>query len=266
MLVQCAEALRVQAYFDHEVDAVSAAEVERHVERCVECQALLRELHELRTALRGVLPRETASPELRERLAQALDGAEPVALAPRSRDILRPALRTRQFWAGALAGVGSSAIVATVTFVLLSASIGNTLLDDVVAAHLRSLGSEQLIEVASSDRHTVKPWFSGHADVSPVVEDFAASGYTLVGGRVDPIHHQRSAVLVYRHGAHVINVFTWAIEGRHALARDTTRRGYHIACWSAADLQYCAVSDTGWDELHGLVQRLQEVSAGDLRE
>ena len=102
--------------------------------------------------------------------------------------------------------------------------------------------------------------------VSPVVQDFAAGGYTLVGGRVDPIHHQRSAVLVYRHGAHVINVFTWAIEGRHALARDTSRRGYHIACWSAADLQYCAVSDTGWDELHGLVQRLQEVSAGDLRE
>ena len=93
----------MQAYFDHEVDAVSAAEVERHVERCVECQALLRELQELRAALRGVLPRETASPELRERLARALDDAEPVAMAPRSRGIVRPTWRTRQFWVGALA-------------------------------------------------------------------------------------------------------------------------------------------------------------------
>ena len=265
MLVQCAEALRVQAYFDHEVDAVSAAEVERHVERCAECRDLLHDLQGLRTAIRDNLPRETASPELRERLARALDDAAPTAVAPLSRDSYRP-WRTRQFWVGALAGVGSSAIAATLAFVLLSASIANTLLDSLVAAHLHSLGSEHLIEVTSSDRHTVKPWFSGHADVSPVVQDFAVVGYTLVGGRVDPIDRQRAAVVVYRHGAHVINVFTWAIERSRALTKDTTRRGYHIACWSAADLQYCAVSDAGWDELHGLVQRLQEASASDLRE
>jgi anti-sigma factor RsiW len=263
--MQCAEALRVQAYFDHEVDAVSAAEVERHVERCAECQDLLRDLQDLRTAIRDNLPRETASPELRERLARALDDAVPTAVAPPSRDSYRP-WRTRQFWVGAFAGVGSSAIAATLAFVLLSAPIANTLLDNLVAAHLRSLGSAPLIEVTSSDRHTVKPWFSGHADVSPVVEDFAAVGYALVGGRVDPIDRQRAAVSVYRHGAHVINVFTWAIERGRALTNDTTRRGYHIACWSVADLQYCAVSDAGWDELHGLVRRLQDASIADLRE
>src|SRR5262245_66694073 len=118
-----------------------------------------------------------------------------------SRGNFRSTWRTRQFWAGALAGVGSSAIVGTLAFVLLSASIANTVLDNLVAAHLHSLGSEQLIEVASSDRHTVKPWFSGHADVSPVVVDFTADGYPLAGGRVDPIDRQRAAVVVYRHGA-----------------------------------------------------------------
>ena len=263
--MQCAEALRVQAYFDHEVDAVSAAEVERHVERCAECRDLLRDLQDLRTVIRSDLPREAASPELRERLARALDDLVPTAVAPPSRHGFRP-WRTRQFWIGALAGVGSSAIAATLAFVLLSAPVASTLLDNLVAAHLHSLGSEQLIEVVSSDRHTVKPWFSGHADVSPVVADFAADGYPLVGGRVDPIDRQRAAVVVYRHGAHVINVFTWAIERSRALTRDATRRGYHIACWSAADLQYCAVSDAGWDELHGLVQRLQQASIADLRE
>jgi anti-sigma factor RsiW len=256
----------VQALFDDEIDAVSAAELERHVERCAECRELVRGLEEMRTALRRDLPRETASPALRERIVRALDEAAPRATAPRLRGVVRPTWRTSPFWLGALAGVAGSAVAAALAFVLVSASIANSLLDNLVAAHLNSLGSERLIQVASSDHHTVKPWFSGHADVSPIVEDFTAEGYTLVGGRVDPIHRQRSAVVVYRHGAHVINVFTWAIERGNALTRDTTRRGYHVACWSAADLQYCAVSDTGWDELHRLVQRLQLASARDVPE
>lgn len=264
--MQCAEALRVQAFFDHEIDAVSAAELERHVERCAECRELVRELEEIRAAIRRDLPHETASPELRDRIVRALDEAAPHATAHRSRGVIEPAWRKRPFWLGALAGVVGSAVAATLAFVLVSASIANSLLDDLVAAHLKSLGSERLIEVESSDHHTVKPWFSGHADVSPIVADFSADGYTLVGGRVDSIGRQRSAVVVYRHGAHVINVFAWAIERGNALAKDTTRRGYHVACWSAADLQYCAVSDTGWDELRGLVQRLRRASARDVPE
>ena len=71
------------------------------------------------------------------------------------------------------------------------------------------------------------------------------------------MEHQRSAVVVYQHGAHVINVFSWAGSGR-SLPADTTRSGYHLAFWQAGDLQYCAVSDTGWDELQGLVRLLRE--------
>jgi anti-sigma factor RsiW len=90
-----------------------------------------------------------------------------------------------------------------------------------------------------------------------VVADFEAQGYRLVGGRADYVQHQRSAVVVYQHGAHVINVFSWAGNGR-SLPADTTRSGYHLACWQAGDLQYCAVSDTGWDELAGLTRLLRE--------
>ena len=105
-----------------------------------------------------------------------------------------------------------------------------------------------LIDVISTDRHTVKPWFAGHADVSPAVADFAPQGYKLVGGRADYFNGQRAAATVYEHGAHVINVFTFRADGR-ALPALRSRDGYHIACWTAADLQYCAVSDAGWDEL-----------------
>ncbi len=142
---------------------------------------------------------------------------------------------------------------------LLSPLVGAALLDDLIGAHLHSLTPAHLIGVESSDHHTVKPWFSGHADVSPVVADFAADGFTLVGGRADTLQRQRAAVLVYRHGAHVINVFSWKV-GHSALTREATRNGYHMVFWSDGDLQYCAVSDAGWDELRKLARLIQDQS------
>jgi anti-sigma factor RsiW len=163
----------------------------------------------------------------------------------------------RPFWVGALSGAGGAAIAATFAFLLLVPRFTNPLLDELVSAHVRSLMPSHLIDVVSTDKHTVKPWFAGHADVSPVVADFEPQGYRLIGGRVDYLEHQRSAVVVYQHGAHVINVFSWAVQGR-ALPADVTRSGYHLAFWKAGDLEYCAVSDTGWDELLGLVRLLKD--------
>jgi anti-sigma factor RsiW len=163
----------------------------------------------------------------------------------------------RSFWVGALGGVGGTAIAATFAFLLLMPRFANPLLDQLVSAHVRSLMPSHLIDVVSTDKHTVKPWFAGHADVSPVVADFEAQGYRLIGGRVDYLEYQRSAVVVYQHGAHVINVFSWAGHER-GLPTDVTRSGYHLAFWKAGDLEYCAVSDTGWDELLGLVRLLRE--------
>jgi anti-sigma factor RsiW len=163
----------------------------------------------------------------------------------------------RPFWVGALGGAGGTAIAATFAFLLLAPRFANPLLDQLVSAHVRSLMPSHLIDVVSTDKHTVKPWFTGHADVSPQVADFEPQGYRLVGGRVDYLDHQRSAVVVYQHGAHVINVFSWADRER-ALPADATRNGYHFAFWKAGDLDYCAVSDTGWDELLGLVRLLRD--------
>jgi anti-sigma factor RsiW len=111
----------------------------------------------------------------------------------------------------------------------------------------------------------VKPWFAGHTDVSPVVADFDNQGYRLIGGRADYFDHQRAAVVVYQHGSHVINVFSWASD-RGALPQDTTLNGYHMAFWRTGNLAYCAVSDTGWDELQGLVRLLRDLGAHDNRQ
>jgi anti-sigma factor RsiW len=139
--------------------------------------------------------------------------------------------------------------------------VANPLLDDLVSAHVRSLMPEHLIDVVSTDKHTVKPWFAGHTDVSPVVADFDAQGYRLVGGRADYFDHQRAAVVVYQHGPHVINVFSWAADER-GVPENTTRNGYHLAFWRTGNIVYCAVSDTAWEELMRLVTLLQDASSG----
>jgi anti-sigma factor RsiW len=137
--------------------------------------------------------------------------------------------------------------------------------DQLVSAHVNSLLSTHLIDVVSTDQHTVKPWFAGQTDVSPVVADFEPEGYKLIGGRIDYLEHQRAAVVVYRHGPHVINVFSWAGE-RSAVPRNKTLNGYHLVFWTSGNLEYCAVSDTGWDELLGLVRLLKDRAIQEARQ
>jgi anti-sigma factor RsiW len=256
--MQCAESLRAQAYFDRELDGVSAAAVERHIEHCPECRALLEELGQLRGDIRRDVPLTSAPPALRARIARVL-GQEWAA----ERRPPAPAWRTRPFWLGAFGGLGA-ALAAGIGFLFLSAGAPDVLLDELVAAHVRSLMPAHLTDVVSTDQHTVKPWFAGHADVSPVVADFTERGYRLIGGRADYFAHQRAAVVVYQHGAHLINVFTWAA-GRASFPATAIRSGYHLMFWRVGDLEYCAVSDAGWDELQALTQLLRDLGARDTR-
>ncbi len=271
--MQCAEMLRVQAYFDGEIDAVSAADIEMHTAHCAECRKMLQDLQQTRTAIRREIARDPAPPELRARILAALDEETPTATAGAQvagasvtgRQLPRreqSTWRTRPFWIGALSGLGAAAAAAVCAFFVFTTSLTSPLLDSLVAAHVHSLMSSHLIDVVSTDRHTVKPWFAGHTDVSPVVADFTRQGYRLIGGRVDYFDNGRSAVVVYQHGRHVINVFNWATAQR-TLPTSVTRNGYHVACWTAGNLQSCAVSDTSWDELQALVRLLRDLGEQD---
>jgi anti-sigma factor RsiW len=253
----------VQAYFDREVDAVSAADIERHLEHCSECRELLQDLEKVRGALRRDISFDAAPAALRAQILQTLDRESTAAEAGRTATPLQPRARRqtrewggRRFWSGALSGIGGAAMAAAAAFFLVAPHL-TPISDELVSAHVRSLMPAHLIDVVSTDKHTVKPWFAGHADVSPAVADFEAQGYRLIGGRADYIDHQRSAVVVYQHGAHVINVFSWAAMGARSPG-NTTRSGYHLAFWQLGDIQYCAVSDTAWDELLGLVRLLRD--------
>lgn len=255
----CAERLSTQAYFDGEVDAVATARIERHVAQCAGCRALLEELGQTRSTLRN-LAQQAAPPALRTRILRCLDDeADAVAAGPGF-----SSWRTRPFWLGAFGGAAGTAMAAMLAWFMLFPATASPLVEELTTAHVRSLMASHLIDVVSTDQHTVKPWFAGHADVSPLVVNFASQGYPLVGGRADYLAHQRSAVVVYQHGPHFINVFSWA-GNRRALPADTTRNGYRMMFWQIGDLNYCAVSDTGWDELGALVRLMQQAGTRDQR-
>jgi anti-sigma factor RsiW len=255
--MSCPESLRAQAYFDGELDALSTAALEHHLESCSECRALLEDLEQTRGALRRDLGAATAPATLRARVIRALEAESGFSAPSRIREGL---WRLRTFWVGALCGAGGAVAAAAVAVLLWAPLTSDSLLDSLMAEHIDSLLPGHLIDVESTDRHTVKPWFAGHADISPSVEDFSGEGFPLVGGRADYLANQRAAVIVYQHGHHIINVFSWKSDSRIPL-RDSTRNGYHMAFWKADGLQYCAVSDAGWEDLYRLQRLFRELSA-----
>ncbi|NML33968.1 anti-sigma factor family protein [Paraburkholderia antibiotica] len=139
--------------------------------------------------------------------------------------------------------------------------------DELIESHVRAQVSGRDIDVISTDRHTVKPWFNGKLDYSPPVEDLAASGFALEGGRLDYLAHQRVAVLVYRYRKHVIDVYVFpqgATGG--ALPASLGHDGYSIAHWDAAGMTWWAITDAAPDALSGLEAALRaRLQAGSER-
>jgi anti-sigma factor RsiW len=124
------------------------------------------------------------------------------------------------------------------------------LADQLVDSHIRSLQASHLIDVATSDRHVVKPWFNGRIDYAPQVVDLKAQGFPLVGGRLDVVDQRTIAVLVYRRRLHSINVFVRPQPALVSPRPQTIRRdSYSIVRWTAGGLEYWAVSDLALDEL-----------------
>jgi anti-sigma factor RsiW len=126
----------------------------------------------------------------------------------------------------------------------------DAIVDQVVANHVRSLLAAQLVDVVSSDQHTVKPWFDGKIDFAPEVRDLAASGFPLVGGRLDYLEGKTVAALVYRRNKHPINLFiTPAPTSRNISPTAASRRGYNVFSWTNNGMKYWAVSDLNQGEL-----------------
>jgi anti-sigma factor RsiW len=230
------------AWLDGELSVEGTLEAERHARGCATCAAEYRRALILRSALREgglvAVPPPSLEARIRARLAKER----------------RPSWRRGlPGWAALAAAVVLGAAL-TVLLVPFRASIRGRGLDEaLVGAHVRALMKGPLIEVASSDRHAVKPWFAGRVDLAPKVKDLADRGYPLSGGRVDEVSGRRAAVLAYTHGRHEIDVFVWVAPAPAPAVTMSVARGYHVARWTDGDLAYAAVSDMDEEELRTFV-------------
>jgi anti-sigma factor RsiW len=249
--MSCPELLRTQAYLDGELDGIAAAEAERHIETCAECQQASADAAQLSDAIRSAVTLHRAPDALRARIGAILDEEAAPRVVP---------FKRRNFWYGALSGAGAMAAAAGIAFVLILPPSAETLAQSITDDHTAALTSGHLIQIASSSHHVVKPWFAGKVDVSPPTPDFPDQSFTLTGGRVDQVAGSKAAVVVYRHGRHVIDLFVWPDRGS-VLPGNATRHGYHSIFWKSGDLNFAAVSDTERHELEkfvGLVRSTPE--------
>ena len=136
-----------------------------------------------------------------------------------------------------------------------SLSAGDPLAEQVVAGHARSIVTSHLIEVASSDQHTVKPWLSSKLDFSPPVPDLAAAGFPLAGGRLDYLDNRAVAAIVYRYRQHVINLFVWPDEkSGDARPEALSKHGYNVLRWTSGGMTFWAISDVNAGELKAFAE------------
>lgn len=157
----------------------------------------------------------------------------------------------RWAWAGALAACAAvGAISWNVALMQAASREDDVLAHEVAAAHVRSLMlPNHLNDVASTDQHTVKPWFEGKIDFAPRVDDLADCGFPLVGGRLDYLGGRAVAAMTYRRRLHVVNLFEWPSARDSKDVDIVSLKGYAVARWSDKGLQYWAVSDIAPDDL-----------------
>jgi anti-sigma factor RsiW len=236
----------LHALLDGELDAGHAREVEAHIASCPACAAELAAQRDMQRVLADTNLRYTAPASLRARIEASLPQPQ---RQPTRRSVLR----------GFAMGSAVSALAASgVVAVVLRQDDQQRILSEVVSAHLRSLQAGHLIDVVSTDQHTVKPWFNGKLDVAPPVIDLTAQGFTLVGGRLDYIDGRAIGAVVYKRRQHVINLFVAQTSSTEYRAPKTeTMQGFNCRRWGNRGLNFWAVSDIGADELAEFVDKFE---------
>lgn len=255
--------LNIGMLLDGELPAGERETLGTHTAHCPECSRYREELMRMRGYLKDA--RERAPLALLDRVRASLE-----IEAAHSKDIAPAAPLTKHRSATDVAGrlrhglqpyLRQAAVVLIACAISISGTwwwtgrtgIYDALAHDALAAHVRALLQDNAVQVASLDTHTVKPWFAGRLEYTPVVKDLSAQGFQLIGGRLDFIDGRRVATLVYRRRLHQISVFIWPSTSSDSIApSQATINGYNLLSWSGSNMTFWAVSDLNVGELREL--------------
>jgi len=234
----------MNAYVDRELDLATTLEFESELASDPALKAACGEIERLGSAVRAEATYYSAPQKLRSRLTTEAGPVKRLAAS----HLLRWLPAGTAFAAGVL-------LTLSATFFASSSREEDRLVNEIVASHVRATLGNRLSDVASSDQHTVKPWLSARLDYSPPVQDFAADGFELVGGRLDYIDGRPVADLVYRHRLHVIDVFVWPAFPDQPV-RTSTRQGFNLVHFTRGGMSYWLVSDVALADLEAFAQAL----------
>ena len=237
-------------YMDGELDLVRNMEIEQHLQTCSVCSPIYKQHQALQGAMRAESLYFKAPAHLQKRIRSSLHQAS-------NRKSTSSIVQWRPL--AVAAALIALVIISWSLIHMFSVPSQNDLLaQGVVSSHIRSLMASHLVDVPSSDQHTVKPWFDGKLDFSPPVVDLAGQGFPLVGGRLDYLDNRAVAALVYRRNKHIINLFIWpSANNSNGAVNGMTLQGYHVLSWNQSGMTYWAVSDVAPNELQQFVHLVQ---------
>jgi anti-sigma factor RsiW len=228
------------AYMDGELDANAEFQLRTHLAECPDCPEAYRRLRFLKDGIRETNLYYAAPKELEASIRTSLGTAKKNEHAA--------GIGFRQ-WMAIAASVLVALSIGMGLYVFRRGTTSELLAQQVVSSHVRAMIGTHLVDVPSSDQHTVKPWFNGKLDYSPPVRDFKNEGFALVGGRVDYLNDRRVAALVYERRKHVINVFVWPTTRKAQATKLETLNGYNVVRWADAGMAFWVISDLNAKEL-----------------
>jgi len=254
--MMCHEArLLLHAYLDNELDAAQSVAMDRHLHDCAACAVLHADYLQLQQGFARASLYRNAPDTLR---AQWLAPTHAVSTQqPRSAARRAPV-------AVALAAGFAAALILAAPAWLYTLHRGDETgqpMAEIVSSHIRSMQPQHLMDVVSTDQHTVKPWFAGKLDFSPRVKELAEQGFPLAGGRLDALDGHSVAALIYKRRLHVINLYQWPDSVSTAAPVVTAWHGYTVIQWTDARMRYVAVSDVSTSELQQFVQAFRDDNA-----
>jgi anti-sigma factor RsiW len=242
------------AYADRELDLVRTTEFEQHLNSCRACSQEVLNIRALSSALKASTFYFRAPGNFRNRIHEstcARNGTARLRQRPGNRET--PWMQ----WIRWVIPVTACATVVLLALFSVSSS-SRSVTEEVVSSHVRSLMANHLTDVASSDQHTVKPWFAGKVDFAPPVTDLADQGFPLVGGRLDYLQGRLVAAEVFQRNKHVINLFVWPDErNRNTAKKLATVKGYNVISWEDSGMSFSAVSDLNPVELREFAELLK---------